>query len=58
MVLGEELSRLRTWPSGLAKVPSDEVKKYGAALEAFVPKADVVVGAQSDANQELLSLPS
>jgi hypothetical protein len=52
-VLGEELERLRTWPPGLATVPSDEVKKQGLALAAFVPKADLVVEAQRKADQEL-----
>ena len=52
-LLGEELSRLRTWPSGLAKVPSVEVKRLGAELDGFVPKADDAVGIQTKANEAL-----
>lgn len=52
-ILGEELERLRTWPPGLATVSSDEVKKQGAALATFVPKADAAVEAQRKATQEL-----
>jgi hypothetical protein len=52
-ILGEELERLRSWPPGLATVPSDEVKKQGAALATFVPKADAAVEAQRKATQEL-----
>jgi hypothetical protein len=52
-ILGEQLDRLRTWPPGLATVPSEEAKKLGLALAAFVPKADLVVEAQRKAEQEM-----